>query len=166
MSNAMRDIRIAKVTVNIGIGEPGDKLKKAHQLLETLTGRKAVLTKTMKRSTFGTPKGREIGTKVTLRGDIAAAFLKRALASKDNKVKLGSVSDGNFALGIKEHIEIPGTKYDSKLGIFGMDVCVTLERPGYRIARKKLPKQIGQSHRITKEETSQFIKTNLGAVVE
>ncbi|MBI5355244.1 MAG: 50S ribosomal protein L5 [Candidatus Aenigmarchaeota archaeon] len=164
--NPMRNIRIAKVTVNIGIGEPGDKLKKAHQLLETMTGRKAVFTKTMKRSTFGTPKGREIGTKITLRGEIAKAFLKRALASKENKVKSTSVSDGNFALGIKEHIEIPGTKYDSKIGIFGMDVCVTLERPGYRISRKKLSKPIGQPHRITREETSQFIKTNLGAVVE
>ncbi len=164
--NTMREIRIAKVTVNIGIGEPGDKLTKAHQLLQTLTGKKAVLTKTTKRTTFGTPKGREIGTKVTLRGEDAATFLKKALAAKENKVKASSISDGNFSLGIKEHIEIPGSKYDPKLGIFGMDVCVTLERPGYSVSRRKLAKPIGKAHRITKEETLGFVKQQLGAVIE
>lgn len=163
--NPMRNIRIEKVTVNIGTGEPGDTLKKAHQLLQTLTGKKAVFTKTRKRTTFGTPKGREIGTKVTLRGPSAIEFLRKVLTAHENRIKLSSISNGNFSLGVKEHIELPGTKYDPKIGIFGMDVCVTLERPGYRIARRKVDKPIGKAHRITREETEAFVK-EFGAMTE
>ena len=38
---------------------------------------------------------------------------------------------GNFAFGIKEHIDMSGTRYDPNLGIIGMDVMVSVERPGH-----------------------------------
>ena len=81
--NPMKEIRIEKVTINIGCGEPGEKLEKAKNLLEKLVERKIVLTKTKKRSTFGVPKGRTIGCKVTLRGQTAIDFLKRAIIIKN-----------------------------------------------------------------------------------
>ena len=46
---------------------------------------------------------------------------------------------GNLSFGIKEHIDIPGMKYNPDIGIFGMNVSVTFEKPGYRIAKKKNP---------------------------
>jgi len=163
----MRKIRIEKVVLNIGIGESGEKLEKAKNLLEQLTGKKAILTKTKRRTTFGVSKGREIGTKVTLRKDEAIEILKRLLATKDNKLSPRCFDkNGNFSFGIHEHIDIPGVKYDPKIGILGMDVCVTLERPGFRVKKKRITKPVGKKHRISKEEAIEFIKKNFGITIE
>ena len=42
--NAMREIRIDKVVVNIGVGEAGERLVKAQKVLEMVTGHKSVQT--------------------------------------------------------------------------------------------------------------------------
>jgi len=56
-------------------------------------------------------------------------------------------------LGVAEYISIPGIKYDPEIGIVGMDVCVTLERPGFRIKKRRIkPRKVGKKHRISKEE--------------
>jgi len=163
----MRKIRIEKVVLNIGIGESGEKLEKAKNLLEQLTEKKAILTKTKRRTTFGVSKGKEIGTKVTLRKDEATEILKRLLATKDNKLSPKCFDkNGNFSFGIHEHIDIPGVKYDPKIGILGMDVCVTLERPGFRVKKKRITKPVGKKHRISKEEAIEFIKKNFGITIE
>ena len=39
--------------------------------------------------------------------------------------------------GIPEYINIPGIEYDPDIGIIGLEACVTLERPGFRIKKKK-----------------------------
>lgn len=164
--NTMRKIRIEKVTLNIGVGESGEKLERARKLLESLTGRKIMETKTKKRSTFGVAKGRPIGAMVTLRGNEAVEFLRKILESKDKKLSERCFDrNGNFSIGIHEHIDIPGIKYDPKIGIFGMDICVTLERPGFRIKKRKISKKVGASHRIRKEESLAFVKENFGIEV-
>ncbi len=69
--------------------------------------------------------------------------------------------------GIKEHIEIPGTKYDPALGIVGMDVVGTLERPGYGIKRRRIRSSpIGKSHQITKEEAIKFVVEKFGVQIK
>jgi len=165
--NPMREIRIEKVTVNIGAGEAGEKLEKAKKMLEKLVSKKIVVTRTKNRTTFGTPKGRPIGVKVTLRGKDAEEFLKKTLEARDKKLP-SSVFDaqGNFSFGVKEHIDIPGVKYDPDIGIIGMDVCVTLERPGFRIERKAMSRKIGKGHRIRPEETMKWAKEKFGIEVE
>ena len=51
---------------------------------------------------------------------------------------------GNFGFGISEHIDL-GIKYDPSTGIYGMDFFVVLERPGYRVSRRrKQQKKIGK----------------------
>src|SRR5437899_8866128 len=61
---------------------------------------------------FGVRKGEPIAAVVTLRGKDAGEFLKRALEAVSNKVNESSFDDyGNFSFGIKDHIEIPGTRY-------------------------------------------------------
>jgi large subunit ribosomal protein L5 len=70
---------------------------------------------------------------------------------------------GNTSIGIHEHIDIPGTKYNPEIGIFGMDVCISLTRPGYRIAKKRNRDRIGKFHRITKQEAIEFFKKEYGA---
>ena len=158
--NPMRAIKLAKIVVHINVGKSGDQLEKARKVLEEITGQKPS-AKQAKQTVkdFGIREGEPIACITTLRGPNAATFLKRGLEAVSNSLKASSFDDnGNFAFGIKEHIEIPGTKYAPELGIFGMDVMGTLERPGYRIKRKRIrPAPIGKSHRITKEEATKFI---------
>jgi large subunit ribosomal protein L5 len=153
------DPRIAKVTVNIGVGESGEKLGKAETLLQGLLEQKPVRTKS--RAThpeFGVKKREAIGVKVTLRGKKAHDFLVKAFEAVDNEVSPRKFDrEGNLSFGIKEYIEIPGTKYDPKIGVFGMDVCVNLERPGYRIKRRCYKqRKVPEKERITKEESMKF----------
>lgn len=164
--NPMKEIRIEKVTLNIGVKEPA-AADVAKKLLEKLTGRKVVITRTKKRTTFGVSKGRAIGAKVTIRGKESIELLKRLLEAVENRIKEDSFDDtGNFSFGIDEYINIPGLKYDPDIGIIGMDVCVTLERPGYRVKRKKIRKgKIGKTHRITKEEAMRFAEKSLGVKI-
>ena len=157
----MRSPRIEKVTVNIGAGEGGAKLEKAVSLLQKLTDRKPVKTKTMKRiPTFGVRPRMFVGTLVTLRGEDANNFLKRALAANGNRIRLKSIDQfGNFSFGIKEYIDIPKVRYDPEIGVFGMDVCVTMGRPGYRVKRRRIKTaKIGKNQLVTKEDAIAYLK--------
>ena len=121
--NPMKNIRIEKITLNIGCGEAGEKLDKAKKLLEVLTNKKVVITTTHDRTSFGMAKGRPIGCKITLRGKDAEEFLKKALDAVDLKLSKNIFDkQGSFSFGVKEHIDIPGVRYDPQIGIFGMDV--------------------------------------------
>jgi len=157
----MRNIKIEKITMNIGCGDSGEKLEKAKKLLEELTNKKVVVTKTHRRTTFGMAKRRPIGCKVTIRGEDTTEFLKRALDAVDKKLSKSAFdSSGNFSFGIKEHIDIPGVRYDPEIGIFGMDVSITLERPGFRVKRKRLSTKVGKKHLIKPEESIEWVTKN------
>ncbi len=158
--NVMRKIRIEKVTLNIGVKQHQDA-DKAYLLLERITGRKPVRTLATRRArTFKVRRGLPIGAKITLRGEIAEEVLKKLLEAKDNKLNKKNFDDhGNFGFGIEEYLDIPGIKYDPKIGVLGLDVFVNLERPGYRVKRRKYHKsKIGKNHLITKEEAMEFIR--------
>ena len=159
--NGMRDIFIDKVVINMGIGESGERLKRASKLLEELTGQKPATTfaeKTIKN--FGIRKGEAIGIKVTLRGPKAEEFLKNALTVLENKLSKRQINAGEFSFGIHEHIDLPGVNYDPDVGIFGMDVSVCLRRRGYRVKRRRISRsKIGKNHLLTKEETIDFLKS-------
>jgi large subunit ribosomal protein L5 len=167
--NPMRVIRLAKVIVHINVGKSGETLEKARKVLEEIAGQKAC-TKQAKMSIkdFGIREGEPIACLTTLRGERGASFLKRAFEAVSNALKGSSFDEnGNFAFGIKEHIEIPGTKYVPELGIFGMDVMGTLERPGYRIKRRRIrPAPVGKSHRVKKEEAIKFISEKFAVQIK
>jgi large subunit ribosomal protein L5 len=93
--------------------------------------------------------------------------MKRALEAVGNRLSESSFDQqGNFAFGVKEHIEMPGTKYVPELGIIGFDVVATIERPGYRVKRRRVRRsRVGKSHVVTKDEAIQFIKANFGTEV-
>lgn len=164
----MKKIRIEKVSVNVCIGESGEPLEKAIKILSSLTGQKPCFRKAKRTiKDFGIRKGEPIACMVTLRGGAATSFLKKVLEAVGNKLKGSSFDEyGNFSFGIKEHIDIPGVKYDPKLGMIGMNVCVSLERPGFRVKRRAGKKsKIGKKHLISKEEAIQFIKSNFGVEI-
>ena len=110
--NPMREIKLDKLTLNIGVGEPGPKLDKGKALLEKISQVKVVTTKTHKRTSFGPTKGRPIGAKVTLRGEPALELLGKLLQAVESRLKPGQFDrNGNFSFGIQEYIHIPGIKY-------------------------------------------------------
>lgn len=160
--NPMRMITIPKIVVNMGVGDSGEKLATAETLLETLTEQKPI--RTYSKSTikpWNTRKGAPTGCKVTLHGTHKDTFLKKAFEAVDNQVKDSSFDEqGNFSFGIREHIDIEGMKYDPNIGILGMDVCVSVERPGYRVKRRKVPKsRVSGNHLVKKDEAKEYVKS-------
>ena len=163
----MKKIDIEKIVINIGVGKSGDPFERAKMALEELTGQKPS-PRGAKKSVrdFGIHKGEPIGAMVTLRKQNAIDFLKRIFLAKSNSFKRSSIdNNGNLSIGIKEHIDIPGIKYNPDIGIFGMDVCISLKRPGYRISKKRNPDKIGNNHKITAEESISFFQKNFGVDV-
>ena len=137
--NPSRNIKINKVTLNIGAGKDQAKLDKGIKLLKSITNANPVKTITSKRIPgWGLRPGLPIGCKVTLRRKNAVDVLKRLIQAKDNNLRESQFDhNGNIAFGIEEYIDIPGVKYDPEIGIIGLEVCVTLERNGFRIREHK-----------------------------
>ena len=79
-TNPMMSPRVTKVTVNIGVGEGGQRLQLAEKALEMVTGMTPVRTlATSTNRDLGTRKGSPIGCKVTIRDqESIRAFLKDA----------------------------------------------------------------------------------------
>ncbi len=165
--NPMRGIRLEKLTINMSAGDSSPKLEKSQKIMEKIAGKKAVVTRTHGRTMFGMAKGRPIGAKATLRGAAAMELLRKLFKSKDNKLKPSQFdSRGNFSFGIHEYINIPGVKYDPDAGMLGMDVCVSLERPGYRVKKRMIrPTKLGKRHRIAREDAMEWARKELGAAI-
>lgn len=166
--NPMREILIEKVVVNIGVGEAGERVKKAATVLERITGSKPVYTRAHKSiRDFSIRRGEEIGCKVTLRGQKAEEFLRKAFEAVGKTVKRSSFDGlGNFSFGIAEHIFIPGVKYDPELGIFGLDVCVRLARRGIRVSRRQIrPSKVGKRHIVSVDEAVTYLTEKFGVKV-
>ena len=167
--NSMKKIKVEKVTLNIGAGKDQSRLDKGIVLLNSIGNGTPVKTVTNKRvQEWGLRPGLPIGCKLTLRKSKAVNLLPRLLESVDNKLSQQQFDDnGSIAFGIPEYIEIPGIKYDPKIGIMGLQVCVTLERPGFRIKRRKImPRKIPARHRISMQEAIDFMSKNFNTMVE
>lgn len=164
----MKLIKIEKITLNIGAGKDQSRLEKGVVLLNSIGNGTPVKTVTSKRvQEWGLRPGLPIGCKLTLRKIKAEKLLPRLLESVDNKLNPQQFDDnGNIAFGIHEYIEIPGVKYDPKIGIMGLQVCVTLERPGFRIKRRKImPRKIPARHRISRQEAITFMSKSFSTIV-
>ncbi len=160
--------RIEKVVINLNVGKSGEPLEKASTVLQELTNQTPVKKQAKKTiRDFGIRKGESTACVVTLRKQAAIDFLKKVLPVVDNKISHSSFDEqGNFAFGIKEHIEIAGVRYDPDIGIFGMDVAVSVKRPGHRVKlRRKEKAHIGRKHLLTPEESIVFVKQTLGVEI-
>ncbi|HWM50990.1 MAG TPA: 50S ribosomal protein L5 [Thermoplasmata archaeon] len=157
----MRDIRIEKVVVNVGVGEAGEKLVKAQKVIELVTKQKSVQTLSHQAvRDWGVRRNMPIGTRVTLRGTSAEAFLTSALEIRSNRLPGYSFDPrGNFSFGIQDYTDFPGMKYDPEIGVFGMDVSVSLMRPGWRVSRRaSRARPIPRRHRVSRDDGIQFMK--------
>jgi large subunit ribosomal protein L5 len=158
--NPMRAPIIDKIVVNIGVGEAGDKLTKAEKVIQMITKQKPVRTHAkVTNKDLGVRFGMPIGVKVTLRGGAAIEFLKTALWTRDNRLFAYSFDrDANFSFGIAEYTDFPGMKYDPNIGIFGMDICVTMTRKGWRIRnRRKARRKIPTRNKLSEDEVKDFL---------
>jgi len=166
--NVMKQIRIEKVTLNLGVGEAGPKLEKAKSLLEAITKTKAVKTKAKKRiPTWNLRPKLEIACKSTIRGEKAELMLKSLFQALNNELPESKFDDnGNFSFGIKEYIDIPKVEYIPEIGIIGLEVAVTLERPGFRIKKRIKKNKLGRKHKITKGEAIEFIKNKFNIKIK
>lgn len=162
-------ISIGKVTVNIGVGKPGEDLEKAQKLLERITGSTAVKTRGRgKEPQWGVREGKALGTKTTLREDEAEEFLEKAFKAVGNEVSEKNFDErGNLSFGIEEYIDIPEEDYDPNIGMYGLDVSITMDKWGYRVKERKIrPKKIPEDHLIKKEESIDYLEQKFDVEVK
>jgi len=165
--NVMKQVEISKVTVNVGIGQVGEDVEKAMNLLEKITGKEPIRAESKEGSkTFGLRSGLNIGAMVTLRGDEAREFVEKVVPAVEEVNANAFDGNGNFSFGISEYIDVPGVDYDADIGMMGFEVTVNLERPGYRIKKRNYkPNQIGKEHLVNDEEARKFAEEELGIEV-
>merc|ERR1712039_475615 len=164
-----RTIKISKLILNIAVGEKGERMARAYKVLEKLTGqrpKKGHAHKKAKKFNKRLNMKDEISCYVTVRGEKANELLEAGLKVKEfNLISKNFANDGSFGFGILEHIDL-GIKYDSAIGIYGMDFYVVMERPGYRVARRRRLKScVGVQHRVTKEEAIKFESKYEGVIL-
>ncbi len=167
--NKMQEIRIEKVTLNIGTGKSQDQLEKGVQLLGLITGKKPIKTVTQKRIPgWGLRPGLPIGCKITLRNDDAKEVIKRMVEAKDFVLKNNNFDkNGSISFGLSEYIDIPGLKYNPEIGTMGLQICITLQRPGFRVKYRKIQKKkVPPKHRVTKEEAIDYLSKNFKVKME
>ena len=134
--SVMQVPRIAKITVNMGVGEAtGDKkvLDNAVADMTKIAGQKPVITKARKSiATFKVRAGYPVGCMVTLRGARMYEFLDRLVNIAIPRIRdfRGTSSRafdgrGNYSLGVKEQIIFPEIEYDKVDAIRGMDISIT-----------------------------------------
>jgi large subunit ribosomal protein L5 len=134
-TNVMQVPRITKIVLNMGVGEATQDSKLvnvAASELEKIAGQKPVLTKSRKAiAQFKIRENLNIGTKVTLRKVRMYEFLDRLITVALPRVRdFRGLTDrsfdgqGNFAMGIKEHIIFPEIDYDKIDRVWGLDVIV------------------------------------------
>ncbi len=129
--------KILKVTVNMGLGPDALNDRKvidvAMEDLKSISGQQPVKTLVKKSvASFKIREGYPIGCKVTLRGERMYEFLDRLLGiaiprERDFRGLSPKSFDGqgNYSIGIKEHIIFPEIDYDKVQKIRGLDISIT-----------------------------------------
>jgi large subunit ribosomal protein L5 len=128
--------KIAKITLNMGVGEAKNDAKQLDAAVEELTviaGQRAQVRKARKSiAQFKIREGMSIGAKVTLRGARMYEFLDRLVSIALPRIRdfrglnPGSFDGrGNYSLGIREQIIFPEINYDDIQQVRGLDVTIT-----------------------------------------
>jgi large subunit ribosomal protein L5 len=136
LSSMMMVPRVAKITLNMGVGEAKTNAKALDNALEeltTITGQRAQVRRATKSiAAFKLREGMPIGAKVTLRGTRMYEFLDRLVSIALPRIRdfrglsLRSFDGrGNYSLGIREQIIFPEIDYDSIDAVRGLDVAIT-----------------------------------------
>jgi large subunit ribosomal protein L5 len=136
VASIMQVPRVAKITLNMGVGDAktdAKALDSAIEELTTITGQRAQVRRARKSiASFKLREGMAVGAKVTLRGAYMYEFLDRLVSIALPRIRdfrgldPGSFDGrGNFSLGVREQIIFPEIDYDSVASIRGLDVTIT-----------------------------------------
>ena len=136
LGSIMQAPRIAKITLNMGVGEAKTDAKALDSAIEELTtiaGQRAQLRRARKSiAAFKLREGMPVGAKVTIRGDRMYEFLDRLVSIALPRIRDFRGLDpesfdgrGNYSIGIREQIIFPEIDYDSVASIRGLDVTIT-----------------------------------------
>jgi len=135
-ANDLQIPRLDKIVLNIGCGTEAvkdtKKVKSAQADLTTIAGQQAVVNLAKKSiASFRVREGMPLGVKVTLRGDRMYEFLDRLVTIalprvRDFRGVSGKSFDGNgnYAMGLKEHIVFPEINFDEVDEVWGMDIVI------------------------------------------
>jgi len=147
--NQMEVPKLAKIVVNMGIGE-GSRNKDLFRIhveeLKEITGQKPVITYSKKAiANFKLRKGMPVGIKVTLRNGSMENFMYKLL-----NIVLPKVRDfrglnpnsfdgrGNYAFGLSEQVIFPEIRPENVKRIQGMDIIIATTARTNEEARKLL----------------------------
>jgi large subunit ribosomal protein L5 len=133
--NPMEIPKIVKIVLNMGLGEAVQNPKiveKAAAELTLIAGQKAVVTKARKSiATFKLREGMPIGTRVTLRREKMYDFLSKLVnialpRERDFRgiSPRGFDGNGNYSMGLTEHIIFPEVDYDKIDKIRGLNITI------------------------------------------
>jgi large subunit ribosomal protein L5 len=136
LSSVMRVPRLAKITLNMGVGDAKVEAKALDSAIEELTtiaGQRAQVRKARKSiASFKLREGMPIGARVTLRGDRMWEFLDRLVSIAIPRIRdfRGLAPEsfdgrGNYSIGIREQIIFPEINYDDIQAVRGLDVAIT-----------------------------------------
>jgi large subunit ribosomal protein L5 len=133
--NVMQVPRVAKVTLNIGLGEARDNARAVESAtadLATISGQKPIVTRAKKAiANFKIRENMPIGVAVTMRGDRMYEFLDRLLNAALPRIRdfhgvptKAFDGRGNFSLGVREQLIFPEIDYDKVDKIRGMQINI------------------------------------------
>ena len=134
-TNDMQVPRVAKIVINMGIGEAATSAKAIEggvKDLTTIAGQKPIVNRSRKSiATFKLRKGMPVGVSVTLRGQRMYDFLSKLI-----NIALPRIRDfrglstksfdgrGNYSLGVKEQLIFPEINYEQVDVTRGMDISI------------------------------------------
>jgi large subunit ribosomal protein L5 len=133
--NVMQVPRVAKVSVNVGVGEAISNAKALDATVRDvgiITGQKPIIKKAKKSiAQFKLREGQQVGVTVTLRGERMWEFLDRLMnaalpRTRDFRGVPSRSFDGrgNFTLGLHEQLIFPEINYDQVDKARGLEVSI------------------------------------------
>ena len=133
--NLMEAPRVAKVIVNIGIGEAKDNdkaLEAARNDVRAITGQAPTVIKARKSvAAFKLRAGQSVGIRTTLRGRRMYYFLEKLINIALPRIRdfrgvspEGFDGRGNYTLGLREQIIFPEIDYDKIDKLRGLEITV------------------------------------------
>ena len=136
LSSIMQAPTIAKITLNMGVGEAKTDAKALDAAIDELTvisGQRAQVRRATKSiASFKLREGMPVGARVTLRGARMYEFLDRLASIALPRIRdfrgldPGSFDGrGNYSIGIREQIIFPEVDYDRVPAIRGLDIAIT-----------------------------------------
>jgi large subunit ribosomal protein L5 len=147
--NPMQVPRLAKVSVNVGVGEAianAKALDAAVRDVSIITGQKPIVKKARKSiAQFKLREGQNVGVTVTLRGERMWEFLDRLMnaalpRTRDFRGVPSRSFDGrgNFTLGLREQLIFPEISYDQIDKARGLEVSIVTTATTDQEARRLL----------------------------